>query len=212
MLGIIRFGSKTPLTIHFLSYINVKLFSSLLLCTIKLTLKNTEKMDWKIDNAHSEVAFKVKHMMISTVTGHFENFDAIITTNDETFNNATVAFNAKTDSINTKNKDRDEHLKSEDFFNSAAFPEMKFVSKSFDGQLLVGDLTLRGVTKEVELNADLNGVAVDPYGQTKAGFEITGEISRKEFDLTWSPVTEAGSIVVSDKVKLVIDAQFIKQA
>lgn len=169
-------------------------------------------MDWKIDNAHSEIAFKVKHMMISTVTGHFENFDATITTNDETFNNATVAFNAKIDSINTKNKDRDVHLKSEDFFNSAAFPEMKFVSKSFDGQVLVGDLTLRGVTKEVELNADLNGVAVDPYGQTKAGFEITGEISRKEFDLTWSPVTEAGSIVVSDKVKLVIDAQFIKQA
>jgi polyisoprenoid-binding protein YceI len=169
-------------------------------------------MDWKIDNAHSEIAFKVKHMMISTVTGHFENFDATITTNDETFNNATVAFNANIDSINTKNKDRDVHLKSEDFFNAAAFPEMKFTSKSFDGQFLVGDLTIKGVTKEVELNADLNGVAVDPYGQTKAGFEISGEISRKEFNLTWNAVTEAGSIVVSDKVKLVIDAQFIKQA
>lgn len=169
-------------------------------------------MDWKIDNTHSEVSFKVKHMMISTVTGHFENFEASIKTNDETFNNATVAFNAKIDSINTKNKDRDVHLKSEDFFNSAEFPEMKFISKSFDGQQLIGELTIKGVSKEVELHAELNGVAVDPYGQTKAGFEITGDISRKEFGLTWSPVTEAGSIVVSDKVKLVIDAQFIKQA
>lgn len=169
-------------------------------------------MDWKIDNTHSEIAFKVKHMMISTVTGHFENFEANITSDDETFNNAKVDFSAKIDSINTKNKDRDVHLKSEDFFNVAEFPEMKFVSRSFNGQLLVGDLTIKGVTKEVELEAELNGVAVDPYGQTKAGFEFNGEISRKEFGLTWSPVTEAGSIVVSDKVKLVIDAQFIKQA
>lgn len=169
-------------------------------------------MNWKIDNTHSEIAFKVKHMMISTVTGHFENFDATINTDDESFNNASVEFNAKIDSINTKNKDRDAHLKSDDFFNSEKFPEMKFVSESFDGQKLIGDLTIKDVTKKVELNADLNGIAVDPYGQTKAGFEISGEISRKEFNLTWNAVTETGSIVVSDKVKLVIDAQFIKQA
>ncbi|MFC4635788.1 YceI family protein [Dokdonia ponticola] len=169
-------------------------------------------MNWKIDNTHSEISFKVKHMMISTVTGHFENFDATITTNDESFNNASVTFNAKIDSINTKNKDRDTHLKSDDFFNSEKFPEMKFVSKSFDGKKLIGDLTIKDVTKHVELDVNLNGIAVDPYGQTKAGFEINGEISRKDFNLTWNAVTETGSIVVSDKVKLVIDAQFIKQA
>ena len=169
-------------------------------------------MNWKIDNTHSEITFKVKHMMISTVTGHFENFDATINTNDESFDNASFEFNAKIDSINTKNKDRDTHLKSEDFFNSEKFPEMKFVSKSFDGQQLIGDLTIIDVTKTVKLDVDLNGIAVDPYGQTKAGFEISGEINRKEFNLTWNAVTEAGSIVVSDKVKLVIDAQFIKQA
>ncbi|WP_339881540.1 YceI family protein [Polaribacter vadi] len=169
-------------------------------------------MNWKIDNTHSEITFKVKHMMISTVTGHFENFDATINTNDESFDNASFEFNAKIDSINTKNKDRDTHLKSEDFFNSEKFPEMKFVSKSFDGQQLIGDLTIKDVTKTVKLDIDLNGIAVDPYGQTKAGFEISGEINRKEFNLTWNAVTEAGSIVVSDKVKLVIDAQFIKQA
>lgn len=169
-------------------------------------------MNWKIDNTHSEVAFKVKHMMISTVTGHFENFDATISANDESFKNASVAFNAKIDSINTKNKDRDTHLKSDDFFNSEKFSEMKFVSKSFNGEKLIGDLTIKDVTKEVVLDVDFNGIAVDPYGQTKAGFEISGEISRKDFNLTWNAVTEAGSIVVSDKVKLAIDAQFIKQA
>jgi polyisoprenoid-binding protein YceI len=168
--------------------------------------------NWTIDNTHSEIAFKVKHMMISTVTGHFEDFDANAKTDGDNFNNAEIAFCAKTSSINTKNNDRDTHLKSADFFNSEKYPEMKFVSKSFTGEQLIGDLTIRDITKEITLDAELNGIAVDPYGQTKAGFEIKGEINRKDFNLTWSAVTEAGSIVVSDKVKLVIDVQFIKQA
>ena len=168
--------------------------------------------NWTIDNAHSEIAFKVKHMMISTVTGYFEDFEANAKTDGDNFSNAEIAFIAKTSSINTKNNDRDTHLKSDDFFNSEKFPEMKFVSKSFTGEQLIGDLTIRDVTKQITLDAELNGIAVDPYGQTKAGFEIKGEINRKDFNLTWSAVTEAGSIVVSDKVKLVIDVQFVKQA
>lgn len=172
-------------------------------------MKNT---NWTLDNTHSEIAFKVRHMMISTVTGHFEDFKASAKTNGDDFNDAEIKFSAKTASINTKNADRDTHLQSDDFFNSEKYPEMKFVSKSFKGEKLVGDLTIRDVTKEVTLNAQLNGIAVDPYGQTKAGFEITGEINRKDFNLTWNAVTEAGSIVVSDKVKLVIDVQFVKQA
>lgn len=172
-------------------------------------MKNT---NWTLDNTHSEIAFKVKHMMISTVTGHFEDFQATAKTDGDDFNGASLEFSAKTASINTKNKDRDTHLQSDDFFNSEKFPEMKFVSKSFNGDKLVGDLTIRDVTKEVTLDAELNGVAVDPYGQTKAGFEIRGEVSRKDFNLTWNAVTEAGSIVVSDKVKLVVDVQFTKQA
>ena len=168
--------------------------------------------NWSIDNAHSEIAFKVKHMMISTVTGYFEDFEATAKTIGDNPNSAVIEFSANTASINTKNKDRDAHLKSDDFFNSEKFPEMKFVSKSFDGEHLIGDLTIRDVTKEITLNADFNGVAVDPYGQTKAGFEITGELNRKDFNLTWSAITEAGSIVVSDKVKLVVDVQFIKQS
>ncbi|MFL0352353.1 YceI family protein [Xanthomarina sp. GH4-25] len=168
--------------------------------------------NWSIDTAHSEIAFKVKHMMISTVTGHFEDFQATAKTNGDDFNNAILEFSAKTASINTKNKDRDTHLKSDDFFNSEKFPEMTFVSKSFNGDTLVGDLTIRDVTKEITLDAELNGIAVDPYGQTKAGFEMTGNINRKDFNLTWNGVTEAGSIVVSDKVKMVIDVQFTKQS
>ncbi len=172
-------------------------------------MKNT---NWTLDTTHSEIAFKVKHMMISTVTGHFEDFQASAKTEGDNFNGASLEFSAKTASINTKNKDRDAHLKSDDFFHSEKFPEMKFVSKSFNGDKLVGDLTIRDVTKEITLDAELNGIAVDPYGQTKAGFEMRGEINRKDFNLTWSAVTEAGSIVVSDKVKLVIDVQFIKQS
>lgn len=168
--------------------------------------------NWLLDTTHSEISFKVKHMMISTVTGHFEDFQATAKTNGDDFNGAILNFSAKTASINTKNKDRDAHLQSDDFFNSEKFPEMTFVSKSFKGDKLVGDLTIRDITKEVTLEAELNGIAVDPYGQTKAGLEIRGEISRKDFNLTWNAVTEAGSIVVSDKVKLVVDVQFVKQS
>jgi len=169
------------------------------------------KTRWAIDPTHSEIAFKVKHMMISTVTGHFEKFDAAVETEGEDFRYARVHFTAQIDSINTKNRDRDQHLKSEDFFNAKAYPDLTFKSKSFDGERLTGDLTIRGITKEVTLNVNLNGIAVDPYGQMKAGFEISGEINRKDYNLNWDAVTEAGSIVVSDKVKLAVDVQFIRQ-
>ena len=168
-------------------------------------MENSTNTNWKIDNAHSEVAFKVKHMMISTVTGHFEEFDASIDSESDNFSNAKINFSAKIDSINTKNNDRDGHLKSGDFFDAEQFQNMTFLSTSFDGEKLTGELSIKDVTKEVTLEVEFNGIAVDPYGQTKAGFEIRGEINRKDFNLTWSAVTEAGSIVVSDKVKLVID-------
>lgn len=169
------------------------------------------KTKWNVDLAHSEIAFKVKHMMISTVTGHFEEFEARVETDNDKFINADFNFTAKTSSINTKNFDRDAHLKSDDFFNVENFPEMTFKSTSFDGETMIGDLTIRDVTKEIELNVDVNGIVLDPYGQTKAGFEITGIINRKTFNLTWGAVTEAGNVVVADKVKLVIDLQFINQ-
>ena len=169
------------------------------------------KTKWAIDPSHSEFAFNVKHMMISTVRGHFEDFQAIVESDREDFQDATIYVSAKIDSIRTKNSDRDAHLKSEDFINASEQPELNFESKSFARRRLRGDLTIRGITKEIILDVDFNGVAVDPYGQTKAGFEISGEINRKDFDLKWDAITEAGSIVVSDRVKLAVDAQFIKQ-
>lgn len=172
------------------------------------TNKNTT---WKIDPTHSEVEFKVKHMMISTVNGRFDEFDGKVETTSDDFKNAQFSFSANIDSINTKNNDRDTHLKSDDFFGAENHPKLTFTSKSFDGKKMVGDLSIKGVTKEIELDAEYNGTAVDPYGQTKAGFEFEGQINRKDYGLSWNAVTEAGSIVVSDKVRLFVSLQFIKQ-
>lgn len=174
-------------------------------------METAVKTKWNLDTAHSEIGFKVKHMMISTVTGHFEDFNATVATESDDFKNADFDFAASIGSINTKNTDRDNHLKSNDFFNAEAYPEMTFKSTSFDGEKMIGDLTIRDITKKIELDVDFNGIAVDPYGQTKAGFEITGTINRKDFGLAWSAVTEAGSVVVAEQVKLVVDLQFIQE-
>ncbi|WP_069130101.1 YceI family protein [Rhodohalobacter halophilus] len=170
---------------------------------------------WTIDPSHSEITFKVKHLVISTVTGKFKEFDAAIESDNDDFENAEISFEAAIDSIETGNEDRDNHLKSDDFFNAADHPKMTFKSTSFkkvgDGEYkLIGDLTIRGNSKQIELDVEYGGTVVDPYGQTKAGFEVSGKINRKEFGLTWSAVTEAGSVVVSDEVKLNLNVQFTK--
>ncbi|WPP48737.1 YceI family protein [Catalinimonas niigatensis] len=169
---------------------------------------------WAIDAAHSEIHFKVKHMMVSIVTGSFDEFEGSVKTENNDFEDAKITFTAKIDSINTKNVDRDNHLKSDDFFNAEEFPELKFTSKSFrkveeDEYILTGNLTIRNITKEVELGVLYHGQAVDPYGNTKAGFEIKGKISRKDFGLSWNAITEAGSIVVADPIKLDLNIQLI---
>lgn len=171
----------------------------------------TKKQTWKVDPTHSVVGFKVRHMMISTVSGRFTEFDATVHASDDKFSDLDASFTAKVDSITTNQEDRDNHLKSADFFDGENHPEISFQSTSFDGNSLIGNLTMRGVTKEVELDVVFNGIMVDPYGQTKAGFEISGTVNRKDFGLNWNAVTEAGGIVVSDKVTLTVDAQFVKQ-
>ncbi|MCE7054210.1 YceI family protein [Algoriphagus sp. AGSA1] len=170
----------------------------------------TTKTKWIIDTAHSEIGFKVKHMMISMVTGYFDDFYATAESSNDDFIDADFSLSAKTNSVNTKNSDRDSHLKSDDFFNAEKYPELLFKSTSFDGETLVGNLTIRDITKEIKIDVDFNGLAIDPYGQTKAGFEATGTLNRKDFNLTWSALTESGNIVVSDTVILTINAQFIK--
>lgn len=172
---------------------------------------------WKIDPAHSEIQFKVKHLMITTVTGYFKKFDLVVETENEDFTTAKrVEFTAEIDSLDTNNQQRDTHLKSPDFFNAAEHRHLKFVGRKYeengDSAQLHGDLTIRGITKPITVNVDFAGVVVDPYGQTKAGFAINGKISRKEFGLTWNAVTEAGQVVVSDEIRLQCEVQLVKQA
>ncbi|MCR9080939.1 MAG: YceI family protein [Cyclobacteriaceae bacterium] len=169
---------------------------------------------WVIDPTHSEVSFKVKHLVISTVTGFFKKFEGAAESESDDFDGASVSFTADIDSIDTNQGDRDNHLKSADFFDAANHPKLSFsgrISKNGGDYQLVGDLEIRGTKKEVTLDVDFGGVAGDPYGQTKAGFEIEGKINRKEFGLTWSAVTEAGSVVVSDQVRLMLSVQLVKQ-
>jgi polyisoprenoid-binding protein YceI len=182
--------------------------------TLIVKIYNNNNMAiWKIDPMHSEVQFKVKHLMISTVTGDFKAYDATVETESEdAFENAKISFSAQIDSISTGNEQRDGHLKSGEFFDAEAFPTLKFESISYAGSVLKGNLTIKDVTKEIELEAEFGGLMTDFYGQTKAGFEISGKINRKDFGLTWSGITEAGGVVVSDDVKLILNVQMTKQA
>ncbi|WP_291064923.1 MULTISPECIES: YceI family protein [unclassified Empedobacter] len=164
---------------------------------------------WNLDPSHSEVQFKVKHMVISTVTGNFDHFNAGVESNSNDFSDAKFEFDAKIESINTKNSDRDGHLKSADFFAAEQFPEMKFESTSgIQNGKINGTLEIRGEKQPITLNADFGGVITDPWGLQRAGFEFSGEINRKDYGLGWSQVTEAGGLVVSDKVKLLVNLEF----
>lgn len=170
---------------------------------------------WVIDPTHSEVTFKVKHLMISTVTGSFKVFDGQAETEDEEFKSVRdLKFKADVSSIDTNNEQRDTHLKSADFFSADEHPYLEFDVDSYNSvqDKMNGTLTIRGTKKPVTLDVDFGGTVVDGYGQTKAGLTVSGKISRKEFGLTWSQVTEAGSVVVSDDVKMIAEVQFIKQA
>jgi polyisoprenoid-binding protein YceI len=171
---------------------------------------------WTIDPAHSEVQFKVKHLMITTVTGYFREFNLEVETETEDFNTAKkIEFTANINSIDTNNQQRDTHLKSADFFDAQNHSQLRYTGRKFeaneDEAILDGDLTLRGVTKPVVLKIELGGTVVDPWGQHKAGFTVTGKINRKDFGLTWNAVTEAGSIVVSDEIKIHAEIQLVMQ-
>jgi polyisoprenoid-binding protein YceI len=171
---------------------------------------------WALDPIHSEVIFKIKHLMISTVTGQFKKFNLVAETGTDDFNTAKkIEFTADIDSIDTNNEQRNGHLKSADFFNVEQYPQLKFTGKKYevkDGEETIsGELTMHGITKPVTLNVEFGGVVKDPYGQTKAGFTISGKISRKEFGLSWGTVTETGNVVLSDEVKINAEIQLVKQ-
>ncbi|HET9487101.1 MAG TPA: YceI family protein [Chryseosolibacter sp.] len=171
---------------------------------------------WKIDPAHSEVQFKVRHLMITTVTGYFRRFDLVVETEDEDFTKAKmVEFTADASSIDTNSEQRDAHLRSADFFDVDKFGQIRFTGKVLerdgDHYRLTGELTIRGVTKPVSVKVHFAGIVVDPYGQTKAGFEVEGKINRKEFGLVWNAMTEAGQVVVSDEIRILSEIQLIRQ-
>lgn len=171
---------------------------------------------WSIDPTHSEIGFKVKHMMFTNVSGSFQKFDATIETEGDNFETAKIDFTGDIDSITTGNTDRDTHLLSPDFFDAAQYPKISFESNSFkkidEGDYeLTGNLTLHGVTKPVTLTTEFGGLMKDPWGNTKAGFSITGKINRKDWGLNWNSALETGGVLVSDEVKLNIELQFIKQ-
>lgn len=171
---------------------------------------------WKNDPAHSEIQFKAKHLMITTVTGYFRKFAVDVVTDTEDFNTTReIRFTADIESIDTNNEQRDTHLKSADFFKADEFKQIIFVGKSYEGKSdeakLHGDLTIRGITKPITLNVEFGGIIVDGYGQTKAGFNVSGKVSRKEYGLLWNAVTETGGVVVGDEIKILAEIQLIKQ-
>jgi|SRR5690606_6061114 len=169
---------------------------------------------WVLDPTHSEITFKVKHLMISNVKGEFKTFNASI--DGEDFTNANFSVTIDTNSISTNNEDRDTHLKSPDFFEAEKFPEITFKSTSLkkvddDEFKLIGDLTIKGTTKKIELDTEFGGFMKDPYGNEKAGFSINGKLNRKDFGLNWNATLEAGGVMVGNEIKMNADVQFIKQ-
>lgn len=170
---------------------------------------------WTIDKAHTKVQFSATHLIISEVTGEFKDFDGTVETNGDDFTNAKVNFTVDVNSINTDNQQRDNHLKSDDFFNAQKFPKMTFVSKSMqkvgdNKYKLVGNLTIREITKEIALDVTYNGTVKDPWGNTKAGFKITGELNRFDYNLKWNVLMEAGGAVVGKMITLTINLELQK--
>jgi len=176
------------------------------------------KTKWTLDPTHSEIQFKIRHLMITNVSGEFKNFSADVETEGEDFMTAKVSFTADVDSVTTGNEQRDGHLKSDDFFNTAKYPQIKFVATKYenvddDGSYeLYGDLTIRDITKNVKFDVEFGGIIKDPWGNTRAGFSINGKINRKDFGLKWNAATESGGVVVGDDVKIHCNVEFIKQA
>ncbi len=166
---------------------------------------------WNLDPTHSEITFKVRHMMISNVKGEFKNFNVSLESVDDTFKNVIVKAEIDTDSISTNNTDRDTHLKSAEFFNAENHPKITFEADSLSSEV-IGTLTINGVSKPVTLDVDFGGINVDPWGQTKAGFSFEGKIKRSDFGLNWNAALEAGGVMVSDEVKIAGELQFVKQA
>ncbi|MDQ6763657.1 MAG: YceI family protein [Bacteroidota bacterium] len=175
-----------------------------------------EKTKWIIDPLHSEIGFKIKHLMITNVKGVFEEFEASIYTTGDDFMSAEIDFWMNPASVDTGSADRDTHLKGADFFDAENHKEITFIANTYekvdgDGSYeLYGDLTIKGITKRIKLDVEFGGVMKDPWGNEKAGFSINGKINRKDWGLTWNATLEAGGVLVSDDVKISCEVQLLK--
>ena len=172
---------------------------------------------WSFDKSHSNVGFSVTHLVISEVEGRFGSFDGTVTTKSDAFEDSEIEFKVDVNSVNTDNSKRDEHLRSDDFFNAEKYPSMIFKSTSMkkvgdNSYKLKGNLTIRDVTKPIELDVKLNGVIKDPRGNTKAGFKISGSLDRFDFGLKWNSLMEVGGAVVSKTVTLNLNVELKKES
>jgi polyisoprenoid-binding protein YceI len=172
---------------------------------------------YKIDPTHSEITFKVRHLMITNVTGKFTKFDATMESDRDDFTDAIVKFETDVNSITTHTEQRDEHLKSDDFFNAEKYPKITFKSTALkkvsdEDYKLFGNLTIRDITKPIELKVTYNGNINDPWGNERTGFEIEGRVDRLEYGLKWNLLTDTGGMVAGKDVKLLINVEMVKQA
>lgn len=175
-----------------------------------------EKTIWTVDPTHSEVGFKVKHMMFTNVSGKFNDFSVNVENENDDFSTSSIVFTAAIASIDTNNSDRDNHLKSADFFDAETYPSMNFQSKSIEkvdenNFKVLGDLTIRDTTKPVEFAVEYSGLMKDPWGNVKSGLSVEGKINRKEFGLTWNAALETGGVLVGEDIKLSAEIQLVKQ-
>ena len=172
---------------------------------------------WALDPTHSELQFKIKHLMISTVSGQFNQFKATVETDGDDFAKAKVHFEAVVDSISTNNEQRDAHLKNGDFFDTEKYPAITFDSERMektadDEYVLHGILTMRGVSKKIKLDAEFGGITKDPWGNTRTGFSVTGRINRQDYGMSFGAVSETGGLLLGDEVKINANVQFVKEA
>jgi polyisoprenoid-binding protein YceI len=167
-----------------------------------------------IDPAHSDLGFKIRHLMVSNVKGTLTSYSGGVKYSMDNMEDAEIKFEADVNSITTGNSDRDAHLNNEDFFHTERFPKMYFESThlNLDNGKLRGQMTIKETTKEIELNVEYNGKNVDPWGNTKHGFEISGTINRSDFDLTWNATLDTGGVLLSDEVKLNLDVQMLEMS
>lgn len=173
-------------------------------------------MSWKIDSSHTRAGFSVRHMMIANVHGQFENVTGTVDFNEQDPTQSTVDVQIEVASLNTRDEKRDGHLRSADFFDVEQYPHLTFKSRravkldATHGQL-IGDLTIRGITKEVTLDVEYTGQAKSPWGTTSAGFIATTKVNRKDWGLNWNVALETGGVLVGDTVNIQIEAEIVKQ-